>query len=379
MLSSPPSLQLARPGEQLAFFSPAKKTHLNRAAKILPHVISWSRLAEREWYSQALDKIFSKHALGQQFKSALLIETNSAYSNSAENPFCKRYVVNKRNLIELLKKIVSEQSAEEQAICSPVFSDQDEEVQHWSVRYYRTLYADELSGKKAFQYADKRYRKWHPLQNVRRSHKGQVFAGYLDHDYDISTALISIMLGDAQKLNSRFEHERFHLVFEYRDKKAEIREQVGKLLDIDADAVKELFSYINNNGVVSTSPYMALLGILGGSKDKVEIVRTHKFFRHYRAQIKSLWRNWLTSNNLANMKRENRPYIDRSRRFDLYFYNERKILDAIEQHLKSKGLIYFLEHDGFRTNYPIDQAELEQVIKANIQIEIRIENKSAAK
>ena len=378
MSSSPSSLQLARREEQLAFFSPAKKTHLNRAAKILPHVISWSRLPEREYHSQALDKIFSKHELGQQFKAALLIETNSAYSNSEENPFCKRYVINKRNLIDILKKIVNPQSAAQPAISSPVFADQDDEVQHWSVRYYRTLYADELSGKKAFQYADKRYRKWHPLQNVRRSHKGQVFAGYLDHDYDISTALISIMLGDAQKLDSRFEHERFHLVFEYRDKKAEIRELVGKLLDIDADAVKELFSYINNNGVISTSPYVGLFGILGGNKDKVGIVRTHKFFRQYRAQIKSLWRRWLSSNNLANWKGENRPYIDRTRRFDLYFYNERKILDAIEEHLKSKGLVYFLEHDGFRTNRPVDQAELEQVIKANVQIEIRIENKTAS-
>jgi len=328
--------------------------------------------------SQALDKIFSKHELGQNFKSALMIETNSSYSNFADKVFCKKYQVNKQNLIDLLKRTVKVSNEQEAAICSPVFADQDEEIQHWSVRYFRTLYVDELSGKKPFQYAEKSYRKWHPIQNIRRSHKALVFDGYLDYDYDISTALISVMLADVQKLDSRFDMTAYHLVFDYRDNKAAIRKTVGEELGLDADAVKELFSYINNNGVISASPHMSLMGIVGGDKAKVEAIRTNKFFKTYIRQIKSLWRSWVSMNNIQvafTDNAEQRPLIEKKKRFSLYFFNERKLLDSIEQYLQEKSAIYFLEHDGFRTNLKIDQAELEQVIKDQVHIEVKIDQK----
>lgn len=372
------SLELITRQDQLAFFSPEKKTHLNRANQVLPHVIFWARLSELGLYSQALDKIFSKHELGQKFKSALLVETNSSYSNSAKKTFCKKYQVNKQNLIELLKRTVKVSDEQEPAICSPVFADQDEEIQHWAVRYYRTLYADELTGKKPFQYVEKSYRKWHPIQNVRRSHKQQVFAGYLDHDYDISTALISVMLGDVQKLDSRFDRAGYHLVFDYRDNKAEIRKTVGEVLGLDADAVKELFSYINNNGVISTSPFRALMNIVGNDKAKVAAIRKNKFFKAYIRQIKSLWSIWVSLNNTQVAFTENieqRPLVEKKKRFALYFYNERKLLDSIEKYLQLKSAIYFLEHDGFRTNLKIDQVELEKLIKEQVQIEVEIEQK----
>lgn len=372
------SLKYATQDEQLAFFRPEKKTHQNRLAKLVPQLIYWSRQPELELYSKAIDDTFSRSELGRQFKSALLIETNSSYSN-AENAFCKRYKVNKRNLIEILKRSDEVANKREPAICVQVFADEDEALQHWTVRYYRRLYADELAGRKPFVYTERSYRKWHPLQNVRRSHKQQVFAGYLDHDYDISTALISVMLGDVRRLDPTFDMSKYELIFRYRDNKAIVRQNVGKLLDLDPDQVKELFSYINNNGIISASPFMALLGIVG-SREKVDGIRRHKFFQQYRIQIKSLWRMWVYFNNREVYRHndKDRPLIENKKRFNLYFYIERKLLDVIEEYLQSKSAVYFLEHDGFRSNLPIDQAELERVIKEKIQIEVSIEEKTTS-
>jgi len=361
----------------LAFFCPEKKTHQNRVAKVVPHVLHWARYPEVELYSKALDDIFSRSELGRQFKATSDLETNSCNAKS-EKSFFKNYQVNKRNLNVLLKRTVNLANEQEPALCVQVFTDENEALQHWTVRYYRRLYADELAGKKPFQYVEKSYRKWHPIQNVRRSHKQQVFAGFLDHDYDISTALIAVMLADVQKLDAKFERERYHLIFEYRDNKAEIRSKVGEILELDADAVKELFSYLNNNGVITTSPYRALIGIVGGDASKVEAIRKNKFFKAYTRQIKSLWGWWVVKNNMAVMWGDNpgdRPRVANKKRFDLYFYNERKLLDAIETYLQYKGAVYFLEHDGFRSNLPIDQVELEQLIKDKIQVEVRIEQK----
>ena len=362
----------------LAFFSPKKKTHQNRMAKLVPQLLYWSRHPEVELYSQAVDDIFSRSELGRQFKSALLVETNSSYSN-AERAFCKKYKVNKQNLIEILKRSDEVANKQEPAICIQVFADEDEALQHWTVRYYRCLYADQLSGKKPFTYMDRSYRKWHPLQNVRRSHKGQIFEGYLEHDYDISTALISVMLGDVQRLDPTFDMSKYELIYRYRDNKAIVRQNVGELLDLDPDQVKELFSYINNNGIISASPFMALLGIVG-SKEKVGEIRRHKFFQQYRIQIKSLWRMWVYFNNRQVYWRndKDRPLVANKKRFNLYFFIERKLLDVIEEYLQSKSVVYFLEHDGFRSSLPIDKTELEQTIKDKIQIEVNIENKSAS-
>lgn len=369
------SLNHATQDQLLAFFCPEKKTHQNRLAKLLAKLMYWSRYPEVELYSKALDDDFSRSELGRQFKSALLIETNSSYSN-AEKAFCKRYKVNKRNLIEILKRSDEVANKREPAICVQVFADEDEALQHWTVRYYRRLYADELAGRKPFVYTERSYRKWHPLQNVRRSHKQQVFAGHLDHDYDISTALIAVMLGDVQKLEVDFDHDRFHLVIEYRDNKALIREKAGELLGIDPDRVKDLFSYLNNNGVISASPYMGLLGIVG-SAEKVKVIRTNRFFRKYCQQIKSLWWRWVYLNNREVYWNGDkvRPVVSNKKKFDLYFFNERKLLDSIESYLQEKSVVYFLEHDGFRSSQAIDQAEIEKLIKDEIEIEIRIEEK----
>ena len=357
----------------LSFFNPQKKTHINKLEHILPYVMFWRKLGTPSLHSKVVNHKVFTNELGKKFKEALLICVDDSYSNFDGSEYTKKYQVNDRNLAKIVQ---SATTLIEPAICVLVFKPA-KEVNNWVTAYYKKKYAKELAGEKQFNYNDKSYRLWNELQNLASDDKQEVFGDTLPFDYDVSTSLISHMLGDVQKMDKKFDPTEYNLVIEYRDSKTEIREGVGKLLDLPADKVKELFSYINNNGVISTSPFMSLIKIVGNDKSKVEIIKKNKFFRKYRLQIKSLWRRWITMNNLRVWfgSDKDRIHIQNKKRYTLYFFNERKLLDVIKSYLDSKGFIYFLEHDGFRSNKEVDVEELHAFIKSNLQVEIKLEEK----
>jgi hypothetical protein len=357
----------------LSFFNPQKKTHINKLEHILPYVMFWRKLGTPSLHSKVVNHKVFTNELGKKFKEALLICVDDSYSNLDGSEYTKKYQVNDRNLAKIVQ---SATTLVEPAICVLVFKP-EKEVNTWVANYYKKKYAKELAGEKQFNYNDKSYRLWNELQNLTSDDKQEVFGDTLTFDYDVSTSLISHMLGDVQKMDKKFDPNEFHLVIEYRDNKTEIRNGVSKLLDLPYEKVKELFSYINNNGVISTSPFMSLIKIVGNDKNKIEIIKKNKFFRKYRQQIKRLWRIWITMNNIRVWFRDDkeRIHIQNKKRYTLYFFNERKLLDVIKSYLDANGFIYFLEHDGFRSNKEVNLDELHAHIASNLQVEIRLEQK----
>ena len=356
----------------LSFFDPLKKTHQNKLEHILPFVNFWRKLGETTLHSNLLNHRVFTNKLGKLFKEVLLICTNHSYLNIEGKEFTKKYKVNERNLAILVK---SATTLTEPAICVLVFTP-EKEVDHWVSNYYKKKYAKELAGEKSFSYYDKSHRLWNELQNLTSEDKQEVFGDTLPFDYDVSTSLISHMLADVQKLDKTFDKNNYNLIIEYRDNKKLIRQKVGELLDIDQDSVKKLFAYLNNNGIISASPFMSLIKIVG-SKEKVELMKRNKFFRHYRIQIKSLWRWWIYKNNTEILFRgaKDRIRISNQKRYELYFHRERKLLDVMKEYLDQNGLVYFLEHDGFRSNKEVDLDQLHQFIFDKLQSEIKLEKK----
>lgn len=357
----------------LSFFNPQKKTHINKLEHILPYLMFWRKLGVASLHSKVVNHKVFTNELGKKFKEVLLICMDDSYSNFDGSEYTKKYQVNDRNLAKIVQ---SATTLVEPAICVLVFKP-EKEVNKWVANYYKKKYAKELAGEKQFDYKDKSYRLWNELQNLASDDKQEVFGEPLPFDYDVSTSLISHMIGDVQKMDQKFDPKEFHLVIEYRDNKKEIREGVAKLLNLSMDSVKELFSYINNNGVISTSPFMSLIKIVGNDKSKVEIIKKNEFFRRYRRQVKMLWSRWIIMNNIRVWFRDDkeRIHIQNKKRYTLYFFNERKLLDVIKSYLDSKGLIYFLEHDGFRSNKEVDLNELHNHIRENLNVEIRLEQK----
>lgn len=357
----------------LSFFNPQKKTHINKLEHILPYVMFWRKLGTPSLHSKVVNHKVFTNELGKKFKEALLICVDDSYSNFDGSEYTKKYQVNDRNLAKIVQ---SATTLMQPAICVLVFKP-EKEVNNWVTAYYKKKYAKELAGEKQFNYNDKSYRLWNELQNLTSDDKSEVFGDTLPFDYDVSTSLISHMLGDVQKLDKKFDPKEFHLIIEYRDNKKEIRNKVGELLDLPYDSVKELFSYINNNGIISTSPFMSLMKIVGHDKCKVEVIKKNEFFRRYRRQIKMLWSRWIFKNNMEVWFKDDkeRIHIQNKKRYTLYFFNERKLLDVIKSYLDSNGFIYFLEHDGFRSDRSVDLDKLHSYIRTNLQVEIRLEEK----
>ena len=51
---------------------------------------------------------------------------------------------------------------------------------------------------------------------------------------------------------------------------------------------------------------------------------------------------------------------------------ERRVLDAIKVELEKQGCKYFTEHDGFRTDQPVDLEAVSDGVKAHAGFAIRI-------
>ena len=135
-----------------------------------------------------------------------------------------------------------------------------------------------------------------------------------------------------------------------------------------------------------------LLKIAGGEAVAKQICED-KFIRSFTLEIKRLWRTYLQKHNLKHLFTENfsakksitgeyvftglsSEYTSNKDQFLLYFKVERQILEVMKSYMESKGANLFLEHDGFRSSYQLNPAEikeLEDLIFSRTSVQVKLE------
>lgn len=243
-----------------------------------------------------------------------------------------------------------------------------------AIKYSR--YFQVLNGSEDMEYNERTYRLWSGLQNIKTELKPLFYKHTIyKHNYDISNAAITILLGYVESrlsINTQVEFPNIHY---YLNNKNEIRKQVMDLFNLSYKDAKDVLMHLTNKGYISKSDQCRWKEITNdpfGTKLNKMRNQGH-FLIDFYDEVKRMWK-LAREIQRTEFDSELIPVDPKNEhRFNLYFFLERQILEVIKSQLNSAHISYLTEHDGFRTNLPVDVSKLEQAIFDQLQIRVKIE------
>ena len=216
-----------------------------------------------------------------------------------------------------------------------------------------------------FTYTDRSHRLWHDLQRLPRQVKRTFWAPYLPHDYDISACAPTILLQLAERRG--LLPILAGPINDYLANKDQFRAHLQDLTGLSEPVVKRLINSWFNGAKLARSRYTAfytdlLVGRSAGQASLiVERLQRDRQVSSLRLAIRLAW------------NRLGRQYRTSGDKWNLYFQHERQVLDAVVEYLTDRGIKHFTEHDGWRTDQPVDVTELQQHIKDRTNFTLLIE------
>lgn len=307
-----------------------------------PRVLSRIRKA----YTYALshfeyetESMHSMHAICKRFGQAqkdiskwliktLLICTDYHFSEAAG--ISKKYKLNKEG-IELIQSalgiIITKQAAIEET--------------------YVAEYADEFKTGD-FKYNESSDRLFHPLQNIKKTHKHELFykQGY-NHDYDINCCAPTLLYQEALKRGLTPQPKLHH----YIEHRAEIRESLAIELQTTPDVVKKVITALFQGAKLGTNEYSSIYCTY---KDKALIhrIQANEYITELRESIALMWKALPISDRRSGIQKN-----------ELYRQLELKVLKSIVSYLRKTNNKHFTEHDGWKCEYEIDEYQLHRHVR----------------
>ena len=351
---------------------PRVRSRIARALGFACGVMSTTK--SHPWSSRHIDKYFGnqRNDLSRYLRKQLLICTDEFYRyNSTENK-CKEYRLNELGVKSLreMMKITNIQ------------------IYPSVVEVAKSDHLAELTTGK-FEYSDKSNRLWHPLQRYRKQHKQQILTdhGYLHH-YDIECAAPTIIHQYSQMIpevivDGKWQQGPMDLYLfalrRYLRDRTQVRDQLAEALELPIDAIKEVINALFAGASVSLNKKTDIYHILNGDSARIEYLKQDEFICELRADIKTTWeyirpvmqkRTKLQSNG-----KERRCPLTGKQKWGVYFEQERRVLDSVKRYLDDKTFRYFLEHDGFACERPIDRDELSNYVLETTGFNLKFEYK----
>ena len=351
------------------------------------------------WSTRYIDKHFGQSTtdLSKWLRKHLLVTTSERYNKDTGE--CKEYAVNSIgvrylrdvlsnktrdsfNVWEMNSKNIRNEDLRELIECRvditspttyPSVYDLDLDEPARGIQWAKQEYADELKSLE-FEYEDKQHRLWHPLQNVRKNFKKTVFADAgLNYQYDIECCAPTLIHQYAQKLD--MDLYLFALRKYLKDRK-EVRREIGEFCHITEDQAKRVVNALFAGAKIANNSQTSIYKMLNGNESSIKKLQEMKYITDLRADIKVCWDYIKTHHYFNTIKCKNgltrRVPMSSRQKWNIYFEQERDVLESVKRYLDLTNNKYFLEHDGWTTN-EIDINELRDYIMSETGYKISID------
>lgn len=354
------------------------------------------------WSQSVIDKYFGQHQtdLSKYLRGLILICTNHSYD--IQQGISKEYILNEIGMRYLKEMMTGETTLiyhewiNKRDICemkSPQRDDQtliinaipnntlvynisnsghlfDQQlVSEWCFREY----GQELKSLN-FTYDDKSSRLWHPLQSVKREFKKHVFteAG-MKYQYDIQCCAPTLILQHAQQLGM---DEYLFTINEYINNRDACRKELSELADIPVSTAKVIVNALFCGARLGNNKEFALSRLLNHDSARIIVLQESKFITQLKQDIKTCWETIETTMTQVFVHKPNgtqrkRPTSSKQK-WNRYFQQERKVLDAIRMYLNSTNNKHFCEHDGWNCVKEVNEQELIEHVKKVTGYSIRL-------
>lgn len=247
----------------------------------------------------------------------------------------------------------------------------------------KEVYAPIISGVEKPEYKDSGTRRYHPIQNVKRDIRAEIFAGWWDYDIEnCAPTLIHQFVTTAWWDVPISKNEYPALIRLIEDKQA-VREEIAKLTELDIQSVKKLLTAVFFRGNPAPSNKAGIFRILGLDIVKHQTFLNHPYIKQLRDDVLRLWSkailyDELITKNLKNL--EEAPSLAPKkrltrRRMSIYLSLERQVIHAIEEVLNEKAVPFINVHDGFMTKTRVQKRLLIDRVKEKTGFSIKLSEK----
>lgn len=324
-----------------------------------------------------ISKIWIDASFGQQqndlsrwLRCKLLRCVNGSYF-WGEDSRCKQYVLNRPGVKEVQTLLNNPGETEFDLIYSAAQRAHGDELQGFSFDYEEKTCA----------------RLWHPLQNIRKSHKVPFWrkVGLL-WNYDVvacaPTLILRYAMKTARDLGITAMDEVLQGIDDYLKNPRGFREHVCTVAGWDCcnedeyKLAKNLINALFCGARLSVNERTSLFRLIGNNHAAMVRLQNDERLKRMTRDISICWKTIDKSMLTLRTESGRKLALSSRRKWKLYFQLERQVLDVAWHYLSARGIKCFLEHDGWRTDKQVDIAALEAEIESITGFDIKISGES---
>ena len=354
------------------------------------------------WSTRYIDQHIGRQDtdLGKWLRQHLLLVINDRYNKDTGE--CKEYAVNQLgvrylrdvlsnktrdsfNIWQMNSNSIRKQDLRELVESSdsninnlspttyPSVHDLDLDGSARGIQWAKQEYEDELETLE-FSYEDKQHRLWHPLQNVKKDLKRSIFADTaIKYQYDIECCAPTLIHQYAQKLDMDLY---LFALRKYLKNRKEVRREIGEFCGITDDQAKRVVNALFAGAKIANNSQTAIYKMLNGDINAIKKLQEMQYITDLREDIKVCWDYIKPHHYFNTIKCSNgltrRVPMNSRQKWNIYFEQERNVLESVKRYLDKTSNRYFLEHDGWTTNQ-IDIDDLRQYIMSETRYDINID------
>lgn len=321
-----------------------------------------------------IDKHFGSlnHKLSKYLRDLLLVCVDDSYNmDSGET---KKYIYSVDGMNFLVGSLGIKKGNNHRNQLLPSLALLKEEALNWATE----TYGEQLKSLD-FQYEEKSHRLFNPIQNIRSETRTELLASYgLGHQYDIvccaPTLLYqySFMVPDATgELLETLEH--------YLKHRSAVRYGLAKEAEITQQQAKQIINALFAGAHLTTYADSALFKLIDCDVAKMKFLQQHPYLTVLRMDIKTMWdvikSSYPPQYFITTTGKKRKRAFNAKAKWDIYFRLERKIIEEVKTYMNEINSRYFLEHDGFTSEKPINPQDLSYWIQAGTDFKLKLEKK----
>lgn len=329
------------------------KAFRRRALQAIKFCDTYLRPDKPQWLSSKYlerPEIFGSNSIGQYLKKKLLICVNERYRVSTEfsQGRCKEYILNESGLLQLRRSL----GLNEQREIHPRMQAHIEEFQ--SGEFLTTV---------------KAHREIHPCQNLPSITRAIEMSkmGYL-YNSDIEAAAPTLLYQYA--LNRSGLTKRLTAIEYLLTNKSQVRQRLCDLLELNTDrerlSIKRCLTGMFMGMYISKRWDSDCSHLFDHKTILIERLQKDLFIQRLRKEIRIMWTYIRRYHNIKTR-------LSPKKKSDLYFQLEREVREVAKRYIRSLGIKFYPEHDGWRTNEIYDVRYLESLIKIQTGFQVRID------
>jgi hypothetical protein len=332
----------------------------------------------RSWSTRYIDKFFGHQGneLSKYLRTVLLITTDNRWSK--DQGICKKYQLNQRGYNFLSDSLLglttltwqeylraNKDSTHDYSYPIVIQRQKHEFDRHLIKELVNREYGVELKNLQ-FNYKDQSQRLWHPIQNIKREFKKEIFKEWgLKYNYDIASCAPRLLQQYSQKQGLDLY---LFAVIDYINNKTQIRQRLAKELELPIKDIKIIINALFCGARLGIQQDFAISQLIKHDPARMHVLKEDEFIKQLRADIKEMWQS--IEQSMTKITKKDKKGNDRKvalsskRKWQKYFELERSVLNEINEYLYQSNNPCFLEHDGFVSHRPINQEELIEFVRA---------------